>query len=112
MDYIQYADYTVHDSFQDFLNHYPDARFIAMEANVAAKSYYDFHYNKDDILIVGSEHYGFLPDDLKKIPHTVKIPMVAGRRSINMAISAAIILSEAMRQTNAFPIDATTSIRI
>jgi tRNA(Leu) C34 or U34 (ribose-2'-O)-methylase TrmL len=52
----------------------------------------------EDVLIVGSEHYGFLKNDLAKILYRVKIPMLPNRRSINMAISAAIVLSEAMSQ--------------
>ena len=62
-----------------------------------------FEYKSDDILMVGSEHYGFLPNHLEQCSHAVKIPMLPGRRSINMAISAAIVLSEAMSQLDSFP---------
>lgn len=103
MDYIDTADYKIHNSFADFLKSYKTKRIIAMEANSADYTHLEFLYEKDDILIVGSEHYGFLPQDLAQILHTVKIPMCSNRRSINMALSATIVLSEGLRQTQSFP---------
>lgn len=103
MDYIQTADYEIHDSFEIFLEKSRDRRIIAMEANNVSAAHNNFRYIDGDILMVGSEHYGFLPEDLSKCSAMVKIPMVKGRRSINMAISAAIVLSEAMSQLNIFP---------
>ena len=103
MDYIQTADYEIHDSFDIFLKKSSSRRIIAMEANDVSIAHNDFQYQDGDILMVGSEHYGFLPEDLERCSEMVKIPMVKGRRSINMAISASIILSEAMSQLNLFP---------
>lgn len=103
MDYIAMADYEVHDSFELFLQKYQGRRLIAMEANSAPCSHKEFRYKGDDVLIVGSEHYGFLAQDLAKIPYRVKIPMVPQRRSINMALSATIVLSEALSQLDGFP---------
>ena len=103
MDYIQTADYEIHDSFEDFLEKSKNRRIVAMEANEVSVAHHKFRYRDGDILMVGSEHYGFLPEDLKKCTAMVKIPMIKGRRSINMAISAAIVLSESMSQLNIFP---------
>lgn len=103
MDYIQTADYKIHDSFEIFLERSQNRRLIAMEANDVSVAHNDFRYQDGDILMVGSEHYGFFPEDLDRCTAMVKIPMVEGRRSINMAISAAIVLSEAMSQLNIFP---------
>lgn len=103
MDYIDTANYKIHNCFEDFLIEYSGRRLVAMEANIAAASHCEFRYQNCDILMVGSEHYGFLPQDLQKIPYTVKIPMIPGRRSINMAISAAIVLGEAMSQLGLYP---------
>lgn len=103
MDYIDTADYEIHDSFDLFLNRSEGRRIIAMEANDVSVAHNDFQYKDNDILIVGSEHYGFFKEDLNKCTAMVKIPMVKGRRSINMAISAAIVLSEALSQLKAFP---------
>ena len=103
MDYINTADYEIHDSFEKFCEKYPSRRLIAMDSNDVDIAYNNFTYEKDDILIVGSEHYGFMKDDFEKMSGFVKIPMLPNRRSINMAISAAIILSEAMSQLRQFP---------
>ena len=103
MDYIQTADYEIHDSFEIFLEKSKNRRVIAMEANEVSVAHNDFQYQDGDILMVGSEHYGFLPEDLNRCTTMVKIPMIKGHRSINMAISAAIVLSEAMSQLNIFP---------
>jgi len=103
MDYIDMANYEIHDSFDAFREKYSACRLVAMESNVASFSHNKFKYENDDILIVGSEHYGFLPQDLSKMEFTVKIPMVPGRRSINMAVSASIVLGEALSQLNMYP---------
>ena len=103
MDYIRTADYEIHDSFEIFLQKFAGRRIIAMEANNVSVTHHDFQYQDNDILMVGSEHYGFLSEDLKHCSAMVKIPMKQGHRSINMAISAAIVLSEAMSQLNLFP---------
>ena len=103
MDYIDTADYEIHDSFELFLSKYKSRRIIAMEANDVSVAHHDFRYKEDDILIVGSEHDGFLPDDLKKCSAMVKIPMLPNKRSLNMAVSASIVLGEAMSQLKIFP---------
>jgi tRNA (cytidine/uridine-2'-O-)-methyltransferase len=97
MDYLKFADYKIHDSFENFREKCDDRRLVALDIGDTLP-YCDFKYDIGDVLIVGSEHYGFLKDDLDRIPNRVKIPMLSGRRSINMAISAAIVLSEAMSQ--------------
>ena len=98
MDYITTADYEIHDSFDIFCDKYNSRRIIALEANDDHISHNEFKYQPGDILIVGSEHYGFLPADLKKIQHCVKIQMLPNRRSLNMAIAATFVLSEALSQ--------------
>ena len=65
--------------------------------------YTDFKFEKSDILLAGRESAGVPDNILKSIDETVTIPMVAKARSLNVAISCAIILSEALRQTKLFP---------
>jgi tRNA (cytidine/uridine-2'-O-)-methyltransferase len=96
MDYIQLADYKIHDSFQQFCENYTDRRLVALDIGENSVPYHDFQYEPSDILVVGSEHYGFLISDLNMIKHRVKIPMLPQRRSINMAIAAAMVLSAAI----------------
>ncbi len=103
MDYISTANYEIHDSFELFLKKYSGRRLIALEANNEHTPHYSFKYQDDDIIMVGSEHYGFLDTDFAKIPYCVKIPMLPERRSLNMAIATTIVLSEAMSQLRMFP---------
>jgi tRNA (cytidine/uridine-2'-O-)-methyltransferase len=97
--YAKFADCKIHDSFDDFLGEYKDGRPVALDVGEGAVAYHSFRYGANDILVVGSEHYGFLREDLRRIPHRVKIPMLPGRRSLNMAIAAAMVLSEAMSRS-------------
>ncbi|MDR1235737.1 MAG: tRNA methyltransferase [Holosporaceae bacterium] len=102
MDYIQFADCKIHDSFEKFCEEYSGRRLVALDVGDNSARHHDFKYEPDDILMAGSEHYGFLNDDLKSIQHRVKIPMLPHRRSVNMAVAAAMVLSEAMSQLNAW----------
>jgi tRNA (cytidine/uridine-2'-O-)-methyltransferase len=65
----------------------------------AAGRYTDFAFRPDDILLFGRESAG-VPDHVhEKANGRVLVPMVEGQRSINVAVSAAMIIGEAMRQT-------------
>lgn len=56
-----------------------------------------------DTLLFGSEGAGVPPEVHDRADLRVTIPMRAGFRSLNVAVSAAIALGEAMRQTNRWP---------
>ncbi len=65
----------------------------------ASVRYTDFAFRPDDILLFGRESAG-VPDHVhEKAAGRILIPMVEGQRSINVAVSAAMIAGEAMRQT-------------
>ncbi len=60
-------------------------------------------FRPDDTLLVGRESAG-VPDHVHAAADlVVRIPMVAGVRSLNVAVAAAIVLGEALRQTGGFP---------
>ena len=64
---------------------------------------HDFAFRPDDTLLFGQESAGvpdFVHDDADS---RVIIPLSRGRRSFNVTVSAAIGLSEALRQTGRFP---------
>lgn len=102
MDYIENAKYSLHTSFENFLNTYASRRIIAIEANCGIY-HHDFKFKEDDVLIAGSEHAGFKHEDLAKIPTKVKIPMQENCRSINLALASTIVISEALSQLKLFP---------
>ena len=66
----------------------------------ATKHYYKFKFKKNDILLFGRESAG-VPEYLHKtIKNKIKIPMSKKTRSLNVAMSVAIITTEALRQNN------------
>jgi tRNA (cytidine/uridine-2'-O-)-methyltransferase len=100
MDYLTAVNYEIHDSFDAFFDENNESRrIVALDVGGTSVAHHNFHYGPDDVLLVGSEHYGFLPQDLAKVSYRVKIPMLPQRRSINMAIAASMVLAEAMSQT-------------
>lgn len=65
-----------------------------------ADSFADVAYRDGDVLLFGSETTG-LPEDVLADPHVtarVRIPMLPGRRSMNLSNSAAVACYEAWRQ--------------
>jgi tRNA (cytidine/uridine-2'-O-)-methyltransferase len=66
-------------------------------------SYTAFVYAADDILLLGRESAG-VPDYVHQAADArLCIPMRTGLRSINVAQAGAMVLGEALRQTNQFP---------
>lgn len=63
----------------------------------------DAEFRSDDVLLMGSEGAG-VPDHVhEQAALCVRIPMQAGFRSLNIAVSAGIALGEALRQTGLYP---------
>lgn len=75
------------------------ARRLVLASTKAAERYTDFAYRPDDILLFGRESAGVPETVHDRADARVIIPMVDGQRSINVAMSAAMIAGEAMRQT-------------
>ncbi len=102
MDYIDQSKITRHQTWQDFLDAMSDHRIILLSTK-STQSYLDFEFKDDDILLLGRETAG-VPDDVhQRADHRVIIPMTPTTRSLNIALSAAMVLGEALRQTNQFP---------
>ena len=74
-------------------------RRLVLASTKAADPYTDFAFQGDDILLLGRESAG-VPDAVhERADGRILIPMVEGQRSINVAMSAAMIAGEALRQT-------------
>lgn len=102
MDYLDSLDLRRHADF-GALRRAQAGRRIVLLTTKSQQSFLDFAFAPDDILLLGRESAG-VPDDV----HTacdarITIPMAAGLRSLNVAISGAMALSEALRQTAQFP---------
>jgi tRNA (cytidine/uridine-2'-O-)-methyltransferase len=99
MDYIGYSKIFRYEDYDSFLVKNNKNRIILMTTK-AKKHYHKFKFKKNDILLFGRESAG-VPESLhKSIKNKVKIPMNKKTRSLNVAMSVAIISSEALRQNN------------
>lgn len=76
-----------------------NGRRLVLASTKAALPYVDFAYRPDDVLLFGRESAG-VPDHVHdRAEGRVLIPMQPGQRSINVAMSVAMIAGEALRQT-------------
>ena len=100
MDYLAAVALTRHVNWEHFEAwRQTSGRRLVLASTRAADLYTDFAYRPDDILLLGRESAG-VPDRVHEIADgRVLIPMVEGQRSINVALSAAMICGEALRQT-------------
>ena len=99
MDYIGLSKIFRYDNFTAFFNKNKKSRIVLMTTK-AKKLYHNFKFKKNDMLLFGRESAG-VPEDLHKIlKNKIKIPMNEKTRSLNVAMSVAIIASEALRQNN------------
>lgn len=99
MDYIGTVSLTRHISWTHFDTWRRGAnRRLVLASTKAAERYTDFEFRPDDILLFGRESAG-VPDPVHESADArILIPMVEGQRSINVAMSAAMIAGEALRQ--------------
>lgn len=102
MDYFDHVKLYEHDDFDDFCANTQEKRKILLTTKTDQK-FTEFSFSKDDILILGQESSG-APDYVHhNASDRVTIPMHPQMRSINIALSASMVLSEALRQTQQFP---------
>lgn len=72
--------------------------FVSTKASIA---YTNVQYTPEDILVFGSETKGLEKDLIQNnMDRSIRIPMLSGKRSLNLANSVSIVLYEAIRQTN------------
>ncbi len=97
MDYLDSAKIRRHPSFEDFLAEMTDHRII-LATTKGACEYTSFNFLPGDILLFGRESAG-VPDDVHAAAdERIFIPMHNNMRSLNIAVSAAMITGEAIRQ--------------
>jgi tRNA (cytidine/uridine-2'-O-)-methyltransferase len=109
MDYGALARMTRHASWTEFLAA-PERRAgrLLLFTTRGAEPLHAFAFRTGDTLLFGRESAG-APDEVHAAADArLFIPLAAGARSLNLTVSAAIALSEALRQTNGFPTGAPT----
>ncbi|MBV8929636.1 MAG: tRNA (cytidine(34)-2'-O)-methyltransferase, partial [Mycobacteriaceae bacterium] len=99
LDYHDLASVTVHDSLTAAWRALMPARVFAFTAH-ADISFSEVAYQPGDVLMFGPEPTGLDDATLAdpNITAKVRIPMLAGRRSLNLASAAAVAVYEAWRQ--------------
>ena len=103
LDYGALAMMTRHESWADFVRAPArgEGRLVLLTTR-AAIPLGDISFEAGDTLIMGAESAG-APDFVHAAAALrVRIPMVSGARSLNVATAAAIALGEALRQTGGF----------
>jgi len=99
MDYLGLSRIVRYEDYDSFVSKNKKKRIVLMTTK-AKKLYHNFNFKKNDILLFGRESAG-VPDNLhKRIADKVKVPMNKKTRSLNVAMSVAIISAEALRQNN------------
>ena len=99
MDYMNLCKVVRHEDFKSFVKKNKKSRIVLMTTK-AKKHYHKFKFKKNDMMLFGRESAG-VPENLHKtIKNRIKVPMNKKTRSLNVAMSVAIISAEALRQNN------------
>lgn len=102
MDYIDHVAFTRHANFEPFRASLGTRRLVLFTTR-SSESAYDFRFRPDDVLLFGKESAGVPQAIAERCDARIRIPMRAEVRSMNLAMTAALALGEALRQTGALP---------
>jgi tRNA (cytidine/uridine-2'-O-)-methyltransferase len=100
MDYLDLVTITRHDSWSKFEQWRSLGGYrLILFTTKGARSYLDYGYGADDILLFGRESAGVPEEVAGAADARLVIPIRPGLRSLNIAVAAAMALGEALRQT-------------
>jgi len=99
LDYDDIRSAAVHDDWEAALARFAGRRLFAFSAH-AAGCYADARYAADDVFVFGRETRGLPEHVLGHVApeRRLRLPMVAGSRSLNLANAVAVVVYEAWRQ--------------
>lgn len=102
MDYLNQVALVRHSSWQRYLETAAPVRLVLLTTRGATRLP-EFAFMRGDTLLLGRESAG-VPEAVHAAAHArVVIPLVAGMRSLNVALAGAIALGEALRQLGGYP---------
>jgi len=105
MDYYDLATIVRHPSWAAFrqarLEGRPAGRLVLL-STAGAVRLPEASFRTDDILLLGRESAGVPPEVHEAADLRVRVPLQSGARSLNVALAAAMVLSEGLRQTSGF----------
>jgi tRNA (cytidine/uridine-2'-O-)-methyltransferase len=99
LDYLDHVALTLHRSWAAFLEAPPAGRLVLLTTQ-APLLHHAFRYEPEDVLLLGRESAGVPADVHRQVDARVRIPMRERMRALNVAVAAAIVLAEALRQTH------------
>ena len=101
MDYLDVQMIKFYKNYEEFFKFKKkNKERIILMTTKATNSYTSFNFKINDTILFGRESAG-VPDHVhNSIKYRLKIPMMDNKRSLNIASSVAIILSENLRQNN------------
>jgi len=104
MDYLDQVAITRHASFAAFEAWRAAEKLrLVLLTTAAERSYLDHHFSAHDVILLGRESAG-VPEAVHRAADArLKIPIRPGLRSLNIAVAAALVAGEALRQTGGFP---------
>ena len=102
MDYIDHVTVARHASFDAFKATIGSRRLLLFTTK-SDRSAYDFEFLADDVLLFGKESAGVPSAVAETCDARLRIPIRAQVRSMNLAMTAALALGEALRQTRTLP---------
>ena len=104
MDYLDQVKLTRHASFKAFDEwRRREGLKLVLFTTAAERSYLDHAFGNDQVLMFGRESAG-VPEAVHQAADArLRIPIAKGLRSLNVAMAAAMVAGEALRQTGAFP---------
>ena len=104
MDYVERAALRRHISFESFeIFRAEQGSRLVLLSTKAAVPYTDFAFRPDDMLLFGRESAGVPPSVHARAEARLIVPMLPGLRSINLAMTVAMVTGEALRQTGGLP---------
>jgi len=101
MDYYDRATLVRHASWAAFRRDRPAGRLVLLTTS-GAEAFPGVAFRSDDILLFGRESAGVPAEVHDAADLRLRIPLQAGARSLNVALAAAMVVSEALRQTSGF----------
>ncbi len=101
MDYLALTDIQRADSWDAFLAAHAGQRLVLLTTKTD-QSYLDFRFAAGDILLLGRESAGVPQSVHDAVNSRITIPMRAEARSLNVALAAAMVTGEALRQLGSY----------
>jgi tRNA (cytidine/uridine-2'-O-)-methyltransferase len=106
MDYLAQAEVRRAADWSSFRAEKSGQRLVLLTTR-ATQSHLDFRFRAGDVLLLGRESAG-VPDEVHEACDGIRIPMKPGLRSLNVAMAAAIVTGDALRQLGGYPLPATS----